>query len=563
MSTPKDLDHELGFWVEGAAYLWAPGATLKQCKRFYILQQNAAAIFDKNNNILDIDFVNTSIKGGNINPHDLFSLFPNNESIGGYKLSNCFLVWTWDIDVRNNLSLTQNYMSMEKQHTAVFSWCNSIEVRIEGNKILSYPKKKFPNNLVRVISPNFSTIVQSYPWRFGNPYDAPPFGIKERIMLNVKDKNVRSFKNLADVQKIFNLSKEDLTRIHIEALRRTLHKFPDDGPMNVIINFYLKKLKAPVTPNKSGSGWEYNSKTSFEDAHVIYETLIEKRPVYIWRDISVNSVENRLKRLSIVPRTFKRWTSSDLEEDPPSIITSYATEENKKHRESMEDEAFAANFGDAWFIGVLDGHGGSSCSEHFAEILPVEIFEKYNQNPPMTLESIKNIFTNVFFEEDKKWFEMEAGFSGTTFTGVLITETKIFSINLGDSRTVFDLSYNRIDQTIDHKPETEHERIKAAGGHVAIGRVQGILAVSRAFGDVGFKCDSKSQYNGDKSTVSVVPTVREYCRKDVNRILIACDGIFDVLSSKKAMEFSDAGDLVREAIKKKSMDNITAMFLKI
>ena len=46
-----------------------------------------------------------------------------------------------------------------------------------------------------------------------------------------------------------------------------------------------------------------------------------------------------------------------------------------------------------------------------------------------------------------------------------------------------------IELSHDHKPEndTEMKRIKAAGGFVEDGRVQGIIAVSRAIGDWEYK----------------------------------------------------------------------------
>jgi serine/threonine protein phosphatase PrpC len=62
--------------------------------------------------------------------------------------------------------------------------------------------------------------------------------------------------------------------------------------------------------------------------------------------------------------------------------------------------------------------------------------------------------------------------------------------NLGDSRAVLSRSGGRaLALSRDHKPDdrTERRRIEAAGSHVALGRVAGELAVSRALGDFAHK----------------------------------------------------------------------------
>ena len=56
----------------------------------------------------------------------------------------------------------------------------------------------------------------------------------------------------------------------------------------------------------------------------------------------------------------------------------------------------------------------------------------------------------------------------------------------------------------DHKPdnEEEYERIESGGGFVHDGRVQGILAVSRAIGDWDFKKENTRPERGERRTRS-------------------------------------------------------------
>ena len=57
----------------------------------------------------------------------------------------------------------------------------------------------------------------------------------------------------------------------------------------------------------------------------------------------------------------------------------------------------------------------------------------------------------------------------------------------------------------------------------------GALAVSRALGDFEFKGVEK--YDVDKQMVSPEPEFLEFPRSEVDFILMACDGVWDVRSS--------------------------------
>lgn len=102
----------------------------------------------------------------------------------------------------------------------------------------------------------------------------------------------------------------------------------------------------------------------------------------------------------------------------------------------------------------------------------------------------------------------------------------------------------------DHKPEREDEkaRIEAAGGFVSgldkaekatndCPRLDGNLAVSRGFGDYQYKMENPETSPGLQK-VSCVPEL--YQMHDVeagNLVLLACDGIFDVMSNEELVNF--------------------------
>jgi len=128
---------------------------------------------------------------------------------------------------------------------------------------------------------------------------------------------------------------------------------------------------------------------------------------------------------------------------------------------------------------------------------------------------------------------------GTTCTSVLLTPSHVFFVNVGDSRTILNRGGKLHFQTRDHKPfhAKERKRIIAAGGYVMNGRVDGGLAVSRALGDFVYK--QRPDLSPLNQKVTVQPTTDGIVRlhaKD-NFLVLACDGVWDVMSSEAASKF--------------------------
>ena len=101
--------------------------------------------------------------------------------------------------------------------------------------------------------------------------------------------------------------------------------------------------------------------------------------------------------------------------------------------------------------------------------------------------------------------------SGCTSCMVLIAGNQIICINIGDSRAVLSRKGRAVSLSVDHKPYSpaEQQRIKEAGGFVSLNRVQGKLAVSRAFGDFFYKpVSQKGDSNYAADIVISQPEIR-------------------------------------------------------
>ncbi|KAG0247274.1 Protein phosphatase 2C 2, partial [Mortierella polycephala] len=156
----------------------------------------------------------------------------------------------------------------------------------------------------------------------------------------------------------------------------------------------------------------------------------------------------------------------------------------------------------------------------------------------------KNVFADAAFSENDFKTAIRNGFletdralhqepicdgvsSGSTaITATITNKNTLYVGNAGDSRAVLGRDGTAIDLSIDHKPSNTEEsrRILFAGGFVEFGRVNGLLAVSRALGDYSFK--SIDILDPEEQVVTAIPDVTEYKLTDKDEFLVlACDGM--------------------------------------
>jgi len=218
-------------------------------------------------------------------------------------------------------------------------------------------------------------------------------------------------------------------------------------------------------------------------------------------------------------------------------------------RVSMEDAHCAittlpGTLKDWSFFAVFDGHAGALISEKCASqllkcIVDTEEFKKIDPETTPSIPEIQHGIREGFLSLDerlKQLPEISSGEdrSGSTAVCVLITPKHIFFANCGDSRAMLVRDSEVGFATMDHKPvhPTEKERIQNAGGSVIVQRVNGSLAVSRSLGDYSYK--TVRGLGPTEQLVSPEPevTVIDRSRESDQIIVLACDGIWDVMSNE-------------------------------
>ncbi|KAM0919231.1 hypothetical protein ACQ4PT_008349 [Festuca glaucescens] len=242
--------------------------------------------------------------------------------------------------------------------------------------------------------------------------------------------------------------------------------------------------------------------------------------------------------------------------------------------------------GSTSFFGVYDGHGGANVALYCANRFHTELLrdEDYQNN-------LDGAVRHLFFRMDEQLREYDewralarprrrrfsfnllnclraatcAKFGNFFFQGIPYSEGSTASVALirgnqiivgsvGDSLCVLSRNGQAMDLSTDHKPNLpdERRRIQNAGGRVTrdtrrvwcagqervqLGsyRVNGLLAMSRSIGDFVLKSNGLS---ATEQMVTCNPDVRTAdITDDIEFLLIASDGIWDILSSQGAVDF--------------------------
>lgn len=242
------------------------------------------------------------------------------------------------------------------------------------------------------------------------------------------------------------------------------------------------------------------------------------------------------------------------------------------YRDSMEDAHIAHLKKDWGFFGVFDGHVNDQCSLYLSEA-----WEKALQN--ITVPVSDERLAQMALEIDQEWMNSgrEGGSTGTFFFAMKEgNKVKLQVGNVGDSRVIARIDGHNVSLTTDHKPNNEKERLRIEefGGRVENNRVDGCLAVSRAFGDRDYKSNSGGQLEQKVIALAdVTHATASFGASDF--VVLCCDGVFESnFTNEEVVDFiaeqmkvtkdltEIATRVCAEAIDRGSRDNISCMILQ-
>ena len=200
------------------------------------------------------------------------------------------------------------------------------------------------------------------------------------------------------------------------------------------------------------------------------------------------------------------------------------------------------------FFAVYDGHSGDEVANSCKSMLYRRIQEALVALGPAPFgnrETVITLLKKCFIEHNKYLASIidTLNDSGSTATVALITPKQIYLAYIGDSPCI--MIHPRTGHILyemgRHEPSlaVETARIQAAGGTVEIDeygipRVDGMLAVARAFGDFSFNWKGKVPPAGadwTKMKVTAHPDVVVWDRPDAGVLAIMSDGLVETTSA--------------------------------
>ncbi|EJU03959.1 protein serine/threonine phosphatase 2C [Dacryopinax primogenitus] len=398
------------------------------------------------------------------------------------------------------------------------------------------------------------------------------------------------------------LPDERLRRSPPSATRVTHHKKHDRHPSRDNIS---KKDSQKFRP----------CKLNIDEINSMSEQREHQKPHFL--DESTNA---RSKSITIADGPFTHGMLNQLpamsEAGHPFLV---GVSEDRGQRRTMEDaHSFVVDFagvrGQGYFA-IFDGHAGKHaaewCGAHFHEVLldslakhpdtPIPdllnlTFQNVDRELSRIAESGKThsgctaVTTFLRLEDAKKGGQalshkaVEALAGGAVDDAVTkladkarhgpdVQETVelgsarrtrkvLYTANAGDARAVLCRDGKAIRLTYDHKgsDHMEAKRITDAGGFVMNNRVNGVLAVTRSLGDSAMK----------EFVVGSPYTTETELGEEDEFIIIACDGLWDVVEDQAAVELvrhvqdpQKASEILKQhALDNFSTDNISVLVVR-
>jgi len=202
---------------------------------------------------------------------------------------------------------------------------------------------------------------------------------------------------------------------------------------------------------------------------------------------------------------------------------------------------------EAAFFAIFDGHLGAEVANFCASKVTQIFLQTPEYKQGYYAEALKQSFIELdsvmltswplCFEDAPLTGPCEREAPGSTALALFIKNGVMYVANAGDCRAVLCESGRAVNLTHDHRPEDEKERarIEKAGGYVEDGRVNGVLAMSRALGDFFHKgADCAPEEQGLTACPDIVS--RNLSPED-EFVVMGCDGVWETMTSDEVVAF--------------------------
>lgn len=334
----------------------------------------------------------------------------------------------------------------------------------------------------------------------------------------------------------------------------------------------------------------------------------------VWEMVRFDPNDRISASTALLHSFFNKDRLAIVKKEPKTITFRSSVASSIGHRSQMEDRFIVLNTStshrDFVFACVMDGHNGDEVAEHLQSMFGSEIgeIEKFD------IQDIQRIIQQIVIQADS--LDYANDLMGSTVACIAISSSGEYIVgNVGDSRIILveetdawepcvgaNVLFNENDSgriveyvepnvflvipdeqpnrkkavrrenlrpigqpikvvalTRDHKPDDPIERkyIESKGGTVSMGspaRVEGILAVSRSVGARSLKPFVRSEMEFSTGTLS---------GEKVKKLILATDGIWDVLTNYEVGESLTAEAVIDAATRKGARDNMAVVMFDL
>ena len=406
------------------------------------------------------------------------------------------------------------------------------------------------NNLDKIIKSNDLKIMQNINNKKKNIKIVFPNNKKNNLM-NINNNNHNFNKNMRYILKNRPLIKEENQLININ---KNIFNYNENGLL-FKLNINNNIINKPKKLVKSSEHYNLNK----NDNNLAFRNIILNKNDF-------NEFNN--KKISLNEEKI-----SDTGLEKIIHLKDYFSREeiNSKIKEEMEDYILVKHpflnieKHNLSLFCIFDGHGGDFVAKYLKENFASNLHKNIKINFSLNFRNILKASIESIDKEFEKFREAEN--CGSTGTIVVLDNNFIYCANVGDSKCFYINNKNNAFQlTEDHNcsNQKEREELKKKGIMIFQNRVFGSLSLTRTFGDTELKKDG----------IECNPYIKKILvdKEEVKYIIIASDGIWDVVSKEKLEEFSKelksgtseefCNNLVDYAMNNGSNDNISCIVLR-
>ena len=406
------------------------------------------------------------------------------------------------------------------------------------------------NNLDKIIKSNDLKIMQNMNNKKKNIKIVFPNNKKNNLM-NINNNNHNFNKNMRYILKNRPLIKEENQLININ---KNIFNYNENGLL-FKLNINNNIINKPKKLVKSSEHYNLNK----NDNNLAFRNIILNKNdfnEFTNKKISLNEEkisDTGLEKIIHLKDYFSReeMNSKIKEEMEDYILVKHPFLNIEKHNLSL--------------FCIFDGHGGDFVAKYLKENFASNLHKNIKINFSLNFRNILKASIESIDKEFEKFREAEN--CGSTGTIVVLDNNFIYCANVGDSKCFYINNKNNAFQlTEDHNcsNQKEREELKKKGIMIFQNRVFGSLSLTRTFGDTELKKDG----------IECNPYIKKILvdKEEVKYIIIASDGIWDVVSKEKLEEFSKelksgtseefCNNLVDYAMNNGSNDNISCIVLR-